>query len=215
MIKFLIIIVIVGVVGGFIFLNSQKKSINPQVQNVYKIVAFGDSITAGYGVDKIDSYSSVLGSRLQEKNPNITVINMGVSGETTTGGLKRVESVLDEKPDIVLLGLGGNDMLRSVNPEVIKSNLEAIIVKLQEQKIKIVLMGMKSAIHNSVDYREKFNKIYPDLSEKYNLILVSYFLEGVALKADLNLDDRIHPNKAGYEKIVDKNILPVIEDMFK
>lgn len=211
--KFIIITLIIVAGGGmFFYMNTDIAS---EIQKEYKIVAFGDSITAGYGVDVADSYPSILEERLRAVNPGVTIINMGVSGETTAGGLKRMDAVIAEKPDVVLLGLGGNDMLRSLSVTEARSNLETMIQKFQAEGITVVLMGMKGSLHNTKQYRDEFNDIYPDLAKKYDLVLVPYFLEGVVLRSDLNIADRLHPNRAGYEKIVDKNIMPVVKGMFR
>lgn len=211
--KYIIIVVIVLAAGGiFLYMN---KETTPVIQKEYKIVAFGDSITAGYGVGAADSYPSVLEKRLQEINPNVTIVNMGLSGDTTAGGLKRIDTVIAEKPDVVLLGLGGNDMLRSRSVDDVKANLEAMIVKFQENNITVVLIGVKGSIANTKEYREQFNSVYTDLAKKYDLVLVEDFLRGVVLRADLNISDRLHPNAAGYIKIVDENVMPVVKGLFR
>ena len=177
----------------------------------FKIVAFGDSLTAGYGVAIEDSYPSILQNRLREKNPLIEVVNMGISGETTTQGLERVQSVIDAKPNLVLVELGANDMPRSVPTETIRSNLDSILQKFKEADINVVLLGMRSFPHNNATYRNEFADIYTDLAKKHNTPLVPFFLDGVALNASLNIPDRLHPNAEGYIKIVDENILPVLQ----
>lgn len=174
------------------------------------IIAFGDSLTAGYGVDLSESYPYLLEKRLKEEKLNVKVINMGVSGETTQGGVDRVAFVLEQEPDVVLLGLGANDMLRSLPPSMVRANLDSIIKSLVDANKKVVLLGMKSSITNGSAYRQEFDTIYEDLAQKYKLTLVPFFLEGVALRPSLNTNDGIHPNKAGYEKIVDENIMPIL-----
>lgn len=183
--------------------------------DAFTIVAFGDSLTAGYGVNLEDSYPSLLENILKEKSIRVKILNMGVSGETTSGGLDRVQFVIDQKPNLVLLGLGANDMLRSSPPSLARSNLEAIISSFQSQNIPVVLLGMRSVASNGSQYNTEFNNIYPDLAKKYNISLVPFFLDGVALRKDLNTSDGIHPNKAGYEKIVNENILPVLLPILK
>jgi acyl-CoA thioesterase-1 len=127
----IIVLVILSSVGVFFYNKDTRSSaINKQVQETgksFKIVAFGDSLTAGYGVKLEESYPAILEKILQKNNPNIEIINMGVSGETTTGGLARVDFVISQKPDLVLLGLGANDMLRSTSPDVAKANLEKML----------------------------------------------------------------------------------------
>lgn len=176
----------------------------------FVIVAFGDSLTAGYGVSLDESYPSLLENKLKELNSNIQVINMGVSGEVTTAGIERVDFVLSQKPSLVLLGLGANDMLRASSPVKTRDNLEIIINRFKDANIPVILLGMKSVASNGEEYRALFDPIYPSLAQKYNLPLVPFFLEGVALNPALNTNDGIHPNKSGYEKIINDNILPVL-----
>ncbi len=182
----------------------------PTEKKKFTIIAFGDSLTAGYGVDLSESYPYILEKRLKDEKLSVEVINMGVSGETTQGGVDRVSFVLGQNPDVVLLGLGANDMLRSLPPSLVKTNLDSIINTLLEADKKVVLLGMKSSVTNGGAYRKEFDVIYEDLAGKYNIPLVSFFLSGVALHPSLNISDGIHPNKAGYEKIVDENIVPVL-----
>lgn len=221
------IIISVMVIISLVKINNTKNNTINEITNTtpntvskkeYKIVAFGDSLTAGYGVDLKDSYPSILEEKLntenekilKEKNIKITVVNMGVSGETTSGGLERVDFVISQKPKLVLLGLGGNDMLRATNPSLIKDNLNNIIKSLTDKNIKVILLGMESQVSNGLEYRKEFGNTYKDLSKKYDLPLVPFFLKGVALVSSLNIEDGIHPNRAGYEKIIDENILPIL-----
>ncbi len=176
----------------------------------FTIIAFGDSLTAGYGVSLEESYPALLERELVRSNKNIEVINMGVSGETTTGSLDRVDFILSQKPSLVLLALGANDMLRASSPKIAKENLRIILQRLQQEGVSVVLLGMRSTASNGLDYVEAFDDIYPSLAKEYGIPLVPFFLEGVALNPSLNNSDGIHPNKNGYEKIVKENILPVL-----
>jgi acyl-CoA thioesterase-1 len=192
----------------------EKEMDENSIKKEYKIVAFGDSLTAGYGVDLKDSYPSILEENLKKKaeakNTEIKIINMGVSGETTSGGVDRVEFVISQNPNLVLLGLGANDMLRSTAPSLTRDNLDKIIKSFKDKNIKVILLGMESQITNGIEYRKEFNSIYPDLSEKYDLPLVPFFLKGVVLVPSLNTADSIHPNRMGYEKIIKENVEPVL-----
>ena len=185
-----------------------------EIRQEYKIVAFGDSLTAGYAVDLKDAYPSileeVLNKEARDKNVSIKVVNMGVSGETSSGGLDRVDFVISQNPDLVLLGLGANDMLRATDPSLIKNNLEKIIKSFTDKNIPVILLGMESQVSNGINYKIDFDSIYPDLSKNYKLPLVPFFLEGVALVPHLNTSDGIHPNRSGYEKIIDDNIMNVL-----
>jgi acyl-CoA thioesterase-1 len=182
----------------------------------FKIVAFGDSLTAGYGVNLGDSYPSQLekelnsNSTFSEFNHVFKVINMGVSGETTTGGLDRVDFVLSQKPDLILFGLGANDMLRSTQPELVFSNLDAMMQKFSKSGVPVILLGMQSVASNGQRYKKEFDDMYPTLAKTYNVPLVPFFLKDVVLVSALNTTDGIHPNQAGYELIISNNILPTL-----
>lgn len=178
--------------------------------NQFIIVAFGDSLTAGYGVSLNESYPSILEEELRKRSDTIKVINMGVSGETTTAALERIDFVLSQKPNLVLLGLGANDMLRSSSPVIAKKNISTILQKFKDMKIPVVLLGMKSTASNGKEYATNFDALYPSLAQEFNVPLIPFFLEGVVLNPSLNTSDGIHPNKAGYEIIVTQNILPVL-----
>ena len=179
------------------------------------IIAFGDSLTAGYGELLENSYPSLLEKELLKQGFNVKLINMGVSGETTSAGLDRVDFVLSQNPSIVLLGLGANDMLRASSPEIARKNLRTIIQSLQQRGVSVVLLGMKSTASNGTAYRGEFDALYPTLAKEYGIPLVPFFLDGVALNASLNTNDGIHPNKAGYEKIIQTNILPILLPVLK
>ncbi len=165
---------------------------------IEKIVLFGDSLMAGYGLPKEHHLSLVLEKNLKKYGLNIEVINGSVSGSTSSGGLNRAEWSLSENGiDLIILGLGSNDMLRGIKPSETKNNLEKIIQIALEKKISVILAGMKAPTSYGSDYKNSFDKIYIDLSNKYNLPLIPFLLEGIALKPELNLNDGIHPNKEG------------------
>ena len=165
---------------------------------IEKVVLFGDSIMAGYGLPNEYHLSFVLQESLKSKGHNIEVINGSVSGSTSSGGLNRAEWTLSEPGiDLMILGLGANDMLRGIQPNETEKNLEGIIKIAKDKKIKIILAGMVAPTTHGSKYKKTFDEIYPKLSEKYHLPFIPFLLEGVALKADLNQQDGIHPNKAG------------------
>ncbi len=171
-----------------------------------KVVLFGDSLMAGYGLNKEDHLSTVLQRNLNNNGLNVRIINASVSGDTTAGGLNRINWTLSEKNiDILVLGLGANDMLRGIKPKETKENLEKIIKIIIDKNIKIILAGMIAPESHGKEYRDKFNKIYFDLSDKYSLTFLPFLLEGVALKPELNLEDGMHPNPKGVQ-IISKNI---------
>ena len=165
---------------------------------IEKIVLFGDSLMAGYGLPDEHHLSFILQESLKSKGYNIEVINGSVSGSTSSGGLNRAEWTLSEPGiDLMILGLGANDMLRGIQPNETEKNLEGIIKIAKDKKIKIILAGMVAPTTHGAKYKKTFDEIYPKLSEKYHLPFIPFLLEGVALKADLNQQDGIHPNKAG------------------
>jgi acyl-CoA thioesterase I len=188
----------------------EQSSTSPADDSAYVIISFGDSLTAGYGVSLEDAYPRILEGELLRSGRAVRVINMGVSGEATTGGLERVDFVLSQKPSLVLLGLGANDMLRASSPEIARANLDAIIIRLKNAGVDTILLGMRSVASNGDTYRADFDSIYPLLAQKHDIPLVPFFLEGVALDPTLNIPDGIHPNRAGYEKIVRDNIMPTL-----
>lgn len=169
-----------------------------------RIVAFGDSLTAGLGVTTEDTYPARLQRRLNEQGLRYRVINAGVSGDTTAGGLRRVEWVLKSRPDMVILELGGNDGLRGLNLQETKANLERIIQRCQEASVTVVLAGMRLPPNYGADYTKGFEAIYPALAKQYRVPLIPFFLDGVAGSATLNQADGIHPTSEGYRVIADK-----------
>ena len=169
-----------------------------------RIVAFGDSLTAGLGVATEDTYPARLQRRLDEQGLRYRVINAGVSGDTTAGGLRRVEWVLKSHPDMVILELGGNDGLRGLNVQETKANLERIIQRCREASVTVVLAGMKLPPNYGADYTKAFEAIYPALAKRYRVPLIPFFLDGVAGSASLNQADGIHPTSEGYRIITEK-----------
>ena len=177
------------------------------------IVAMGDSLTEGYRVDEAQAYPARLEHKLQQNNHNYTVINAGISGETTSSALSRVNWILTLKPDIVILESGPNDAFRGVDLALTQRNLDAIITKFKAQNIKVILAGLQISQNLGVDYVRQFAAMYPTLATKHNLTLIPFFLENVATIRELNQADGIHPTAEGYEIVVE-NIYPyVIEEI--
>ena len=165
---------------------------------IEKVVLFGDSLMAGYGLPKEHHLSLVLQNNLNKEGLSIEVINGSVSGSTSSGGLNRAEWTLSENNiDLMILCLGANDMLRGISPKETKKNLEKIINIAQNKNIKVILAGMIAPTSHGFKYKKNFDKIYPDLSKQYNLPLIPFLLEDVALKPELNLSDGMHPNSKG------------------
>ena len=185
-----------------------------KVSAIEKIVLFGDSLMAGYGLNNEHHLSVVLQEKLISEGYKIEVVNGSVSGSTSSGGVNRVKWTLSESNiDLVILGLGANDMLRGIQPKETKNNLEKIIQTAQDKNIKVILAGMIAPTSYGLEYKSSFDQIYSDLSEQYNLPLIPFLLEGVALKPELNLSDGMHPNEKGtiiisetLQEIILKNI---------
>jgi acyl-CoA thioesterase-1 len=171
-----------------------------------KVVLFGDSLMAGYGLPAEQHLSVVLQDSLQKDGYKIQIINGSVSGSTSSAGLGRAEWTLAEPNiDLIILGLGANDMLRGINPNETEKNLEVIIAIARERKIKLIIAGMLAPTSHGSSYKKSFDNIYPALAKKHNAPLIPFLLEGVALKPELNQADGIHPNAQG--TIVISNIL--------
>lgn len=178
-----------------------------EVQGI--IVALGDSLTAGLGVELEDAYPALLQDKLDAENHSFRVVNAGVSGETTSGTLSRLNWILSQKPNIVILEIGANDGLRGIDTNLVEQNIDNILLKLKERGVITILAGMKMVWNLGEDYTLKFNAIYPKLAEKYDLIYMPFFLKDVAAEAEFNNADGIHPNEKGYE-IITKNIYPYV-----
>ena len=177
---------------------------------IEKVLLFGDSLMAGYGLPKEHHLSPVLQNNLKDDGLNIEVINGSVSGSTSSGGLNRAEWTLSEPDiDLIILGLGANDMLRGIQPDETEKNLEEIINIANNKQIKIIIAGMVAPKSHGYEYKKNFDAIYPKLSKKYNLPLIPFLLEGVALDPSLNQQDGIHPNKEG-TIIISKTLQEII-----
>ena len=174
-----------------------------------QIVLFGDSLMAGYGLSKPYHLSEVLKLELKNLKVESEVINASVSGDTTRGGLNRIQWTLQDKADLIVLGLGANDMLRGIEPKEIKENLNQIIKSNKNKNIPIVLAGFVAPESYAKNYKESFDDIYRALSKEHNLTLMPFLLEGVVLNPKLNIDDGKHPNPEGV-KIIAKNLAPYI-----
>ena len=176
------------------------------------ILAFGDSLTAGFGVAPSDAFPTQLAARVKADGYDVEIANAGVSGDTTTGGLTRLDWALAAHPDIVLLELGANDMLRGTDPALAKKNLDAMLARMTAAHIRVLLIGMKAPRNWGDEYKKAFDEIYPALAAKYKIPLYPFFLDGVALDSKLNQADGLHPNKAGVAVIVAR-IAPLVERM--
>lgn len=176
------------------------------------LLALGDSLTAGYGLGPGDGLTDVLQAALREKGHQVTIINAGVSGDTTRGGLARLDWALADEPDIVMVALGGNDMLRGLEPSESYENLNAILARLSKRGTPVLLAGMLAPANMGASYQREFDAIYPALADDYDVVFYPFFLEGVALSPVLNQPDGLHPNKAGVE-VMAKNLVPYLETL--
>jgi acyl-CoA thioesterase-1 len=177
-----------------------------------KIVALGDSLTAGYQLPASETFPARLERALKAKGLAVEIANAGVSGDTSTGGLSRLAWSVPEGTDAVILELGANDMLRGVDPNVTREALDAIIRKLKQRGIELLLCGMRAPPNLGADYARAFDPIYPQLAEKHGVLFYPFFLDGVAANASLNLSDGMHPNGNGVAAIVN-GILPKVEEL--
>lgn len=175
-----------------------------------QIVAFGDSLVAGYGVGPGESFPEQLEAALEARGYSVSVANAGVSGDTTSGGLARLDWSVPPETDLVIVELGANDALRGVKPEVTERNLDAILARLSERDgTRTLLAGMVAPPNMGGDYSRAFNPVYERLAQKYDVAFYPFFLEGVAAVPELNQGDYMHPNAAGVARIVE-NILPTV-----
>lgn len=177
----------------------------------FRIVGFGDSLMAGYQLEAGQSFPEKLEAALKARGHDVVIANAGVSGDTTAGGLSRLDWSVPDETDLVILELGANDMLRGIQPELTEKNLVAMIERLQERDIEVLLVGMLAAPNLGRDYGAEFEAIYPRLAETYELPLYPFFLDGVAAQGSLLLDDGMHPNAEGVDRMVER-FLPLMEN---
>ena len=181
-----------------------------------KIIFFGDSLTAGYGLSEDEAYPAIIQNKLLENHLDAVVVNSGVSGDTTAAGLGRLDWSLKVTPDIFVLALGANDGLRGIPPLVTKTNLEKIIDRVRENSpgVKIVLVGMELPTNLGTDYRKNFSAVFPSIAKEKNVEFIPFLLSGVAGDKALNQSDGIHPTAEG-QKIVAENVWKVIQKILK
>jgi acyl-CoA thioesterase I len=176
-----------------------------------KILAFGDSLTAGLGLSEAEAMPTQLGQALDKMGRPALVINGGVSGDTSAGGAARIDWALADKPQVMILALGANDMLRGLDPAGTRANLEAIIAKAQAANVEIILAGMMAAPNLGADYKQAFDALYPDLAKAHNLLFMPFLLQDVAMQAGLNQTDGMHPNGKGVAVMV-QHLLPFVTE---
>ena len=177
------------------------------------VIVLGDSLVAGYGLLKNDGFINQLQNKINSNNIKLTLVNGGVSGETSSGLMNRLEWVLEEKFDGVIVSIGANDALRGINPKLTFQNINNILNYLKKNKIPSMLIGMKAPNNLGKRYVNEFNRIYPNLAKIYKVSFYPFFLKDVVLVPSLNQNDMIHPNKKGVKKIVE-NIYPYFIDFY-
>ena len=175
-----------------------------------RILMLGDSLTAGYGLASRDALPARLESALRGRGLDVRVIDAGVSGDTTAGGLARLDWALADRPHAVIVALGANDALRAIDPEVASSNLDRMLATLAERRLAVLLAGMMAPRNLGREYGERFDAIYPELAARHGVALYPFLLDGVATVAALNQADGIHPNPAGVEAIVERMLPSVL-----
>jgi len=178
----------------------------------FRIVGFGDSLMAGFGLQPGEAFPDRLAVALKAKGHDVEIQNAGVSGDTTSGGLSRLDWSVPEGTRLVILELGANDMLRGVDPAVTEANLDKMLSQLKQRGIRVLLAGMRAAPNLGPDFQKRFDSIYPRLAQKYGVELYPFFLDGVAADRSLLLDDGMHPNRTGIDRMVER-ALPVVEKM--
>lgn len=191
--------------------STAQKTSEPRV-----IVVLGDSLTAGYGIDRAEAYPALLQKKVDAKGWNFTVLNAGQSGDTTADGLRRIDRVLQRRIHVLILALGGNDGLRGIDPDAARANLQAIIDHARQKypDIRIVISGMAMPPNMGKEYVRRFQMIYPELATTNQVPLIPFLLEGVAGRSDSNQDDMIHPTAEG-QKVVADNVWQVLEPLLQ
>jgi acyl-CoA thioesterase-1 len=184
----------------------------PGLARTPEVLAFGDSLTAGLGLSASEAFPARLAARLKDEGIDIRMVNAGVSGDTTTDGLARLDWALADKPDFVILALGANDAMRGIDPKIVRANLDKMIDKIQASGARLMLLGMLAPANWGAQYEHEFDRIYPELAKAHDVPLYPFFLDGVAMNPALNQPDGIHPNQRGVAIMVD-HIAPLVAKM--
>jgi acyl-CoA thioesterase-1 len=182
----------------------------PAAAQTTRIVGFGDSLMAGYGLSPGESFPEKLEKALRERGHDVVIANAGVSGDTSSGGLSRLDWSVPDGTNLVILELGANDMLRGIAPEITRRNLSEMIARLKDRGIAVLLAGMRAAPNLGAGYQQEFDGIFAALAGEHGVPLYPFFLDGVAAQKDYLLDDGMHPNAEGIDVMV-ANFLPAIE----
>lgn len=199
---------LVAVLASFLFLSL------PASADPLKLVVLGDSLSAGYQLGAGEGFPEQLQKALREKGYDVDVVNAGVSGDTSSGGLSRLDWSVGPDADAVIVELGANDMLRAIPPEKTRENIDTIVSRLKERGVAVLIAGMMAQRNLGDDYAEAFDRIFPEVAKAHDALLYPFFLEGVALDPSLNLADGMHPNAEGVSVMV-RNMLPIVETLLK
>jgi acyl-CoA thioesterase I len=189
-------------------------TISPAAAKPPEVLAFGDSLTAGLGLPASEAFPARLQAQLQAQGIDVRIVNAGVSGDTTTDGLARLDWSLADKPQFVILALGANDALRGIDPKIVRANLDKMIAKIQAAGAKLLLLGMLAPSNWGADYEHAFDRIYPELAKAHDVPLYPFFLEGVAMNPTLNQPDGLHPNERGVAILVER-IAPLVAKLLE
>lgn len=176
------------------------------------LLAYGDSLSAGFRLSEEDAFPAQLEKALKARGHNVSVVSASVSGDTTAAGLTRLDWSFPQEADGVILELGANDALRGLKPETTRANLDELITRIKDKGAKVLLAGMLAPRNMGAEYTGRFDRIYPELAEKHDVLLYPFFLYDVVGKKGLNLDDGLHPNPEGVKKIVEQ-IVPKVEEL--
>ena len=193
--------------AGFLMLASLAAIAEP-----YRIVGLGDSLMAGYGLNPGEAFPEKLQAALKARGHDVEVINAGVSGDTSSGGLSRLDWSVPDGAGLVILELGANDMLRGITPDITEKNLDAMLARLRQRHIAVLVAGMRAAPNLGADYQGKFDPIFARLAGKYGVALYPFFLDGVAAQPGLLQQDGMHPSAKGVDIMVGR-ILPAVESL--
>ncbi len=202
----------IGRVGLSLLLLMASAVAGLAAERPVKIVALGDSLTAGYGLAASEAFPAKLEKALRARGVAVEVANAGVSGDTTSGGLARLDWAVPDGTDAVIVELGANDMLQGKDPKLARRSLEQILQRLADRRITVLLAGMRAAPNMGVDYAREFEAIYPELAAKFDVLFYPFFLDGIASESRLNQRDGLHPTNAGVDAIVSR-ILPKVEEL--
>jgi acyl-CoA thioesterase-1 len=210
-------IIVMKVSGRIVFLIAALtamilSSTGASAKEEVRLLVLGDSLAAGYGLPSSQAFTTKLQAALTERGHAVRIINAGVSGDTTAGGLARMDWVMGDKPQAAILELGANDGLRGLDVGAMRANLTAILNRFDKDGVSVLLAGMKAPPNYGGDYFRAYEKVFTDLAKEYPVIFYPFFLEGAATLSDLNQQDGIHPNAKGVEIIV-RNILPAVEQL--